>query len=62
MQLTLDELKDKNDADDVVIESQGIKIVYHSDIEGYVKDSVVDYETSWFKRGFLLRGSQMSSC
>jgi Fe-S cluster assembly iron-binding protein IscA len=59
LQLTLDELKNK---DDVVEESQGITIVYSSDIEEYVHNSVVDYSNSWFERGFVIRGARTSSC
>ena len=59
LQLTLDELKDEND---MIIESQGITVVYQNDIEGYVKNSIVDYSNSWFERGFVIRGSGLSSC
>jgi Fe-S cluster assembly iron-binding protein IscA len=55
----VDELKDEND---VVVESQGITVVYNSDIEGYVCSTVIDYSDSWFERGFIIRGSQLSSC
>ncbi len=46
----------------MVAESQGITIVYDSELEGYVRNSVVDYANSWFERGFVIRGSQLSSC
>jgi Fe-S cluster assembly iron-binding protein IscA len=59
LQLTLDELKNQND---VVVESQGIKVVYNSDIEEYVSSSVVDYSNSWFERGFVIRGGRTPSC
>ena len=47
---------------DVVVEAQGITVVYNSDIEGYVNNSVVDYSNSWLDRGFVIRGSEVSSC
>lgn len=59
MELTLDELKYKND---IVEESEGIKIVYNSDIKGYVNNSVVDYSNRWFERGFVIKGAGVSSC
>jgi Fe-S cluster assembly iron-binding protein IscA len=59
LQLTLDELKNK---EDVIVESQGIKVVYDSDIEPYVKDLIVDYSDHWYERGFVLRGARTSSC
>jgi len=59
LQLTLDELKDEND---IIVESQGITIVYNSDLEGQVNKTVVDYSDSWFERGFIIRGSGLSSC
>lgn len=59
LELTLDELKNP---EDVVVESQGITIVYDSDLEDYVHNSVVDYANSWFERGFVIRGARTSSC
>lgn len=59
LQLTLDELKNQ---DDVVIESQGITVIYNSDIEEYVQDSIVDYSKNWFQRGLVIRGAKTSTC
>ena len=59
MKLTLDELKNK---DDIVEESEEVKIVYSSDIKEYVNNSVVDYSNIWFERGFVLKGAGASSC
>ena len=59
LQLTLDELKDEND---IVVESQGIMIVYNSGIEEYIQNSIVDYSNSWYERGFVIKGSRLSSC
>jgi len=59
LQLTLDELKNEKD---IVVESEGITVVYNSEIEGYVQNSVIDYQDSWFGRGFVIRGSELSSC
>lgn len=57
MQLTLDELKREND---VVVESEGIKIVFEKDLQVYLDRAVIDYANSWFERGFVIRGT--SSC
>ena len=46
----------------MVVESQGITVVYQSDIEGYLQNSIVDYSDSWYERGFVIRGSRLSSC
>lgn len=59
LQLTLDELKNQ---DDVVIESQGITVIYNSDIEEYVQDSIIDYSKNWFQRGLVIRGAKTSTC
>ncbi len=56
MKLALDGFKEKND---VIIESQGIKVVYHPDLEAYLKNAVVNYENKWYKRGFVLDGLQL---
>jgi len=57
--MTLDESKKRND---IVIESQGIKIVYEADLEAYIKDSVIAYSNRWFNRGIVLKGSTYSAC
>lgn len=59
LNLTLDELKNKND---VVVEYEGIKIIYNSSIKKYVKNTVIDYANNWFQRGFVIRGDMTSSC
>lgn len=59
LHLTLDELKNEND---IVIEAQGIKVVYNSDIKEYVQNSIIDYSNSWFQRGFIIKGANTSSC
>lgn len=59
MQLALDELKNQ---DDIAIVSQGINVVYNSDLERYVENSLIDYSNNWFERGFVIRGGITSSC
>lgn len=59
LNLTLDELKNKND---VVVEYEGIIIIYNSSIKKYVKNTVIDYANNWFQRGFVIRGDMTSSC
>lgn len=59
LELTLDELKNHSD---IVVESQGITVVYDSGIEQYVRNSIVDYVNSWFEKGFVIRGGRTSSC
>jgi len=49
--LTLDELK--ND-DDVVEESEGIKVVYKSEFKGWLKGALIYYSNSWFSKGFAI--------
>jgi Fe-S cluster assembly iron-binding protein IscA len=46
----------------MVIESEGIKIVFESDFEEYLKGTVIDYSDSWYRRGFTIRGGSMSTC
>lgn len=57
--MTLDESRKRND---IVVESQGIKIVYEADLEAYVRDSVIDYSNRWFNKGIVLKGSVYSAC
>lgn len=57
--LTLDELIEE---DDIVMESEGIKVVYSSNLEIYLNETVIDYSDNWFSRGFSIRGGNTSSC
>ena len=59
LQITLDELKDE---DDVLVESEGLKIVYSSMLERYVNNCIIDYSNRWFEHGFVIRGANVSSC
>ena len=58
-ELTLDELKGEND---IIIESNGVKIVYDSEFEYYLNDAVIGYSDNWFSRGFTISGRAVSSC
>jgi len=58
-QLALDELKGEND---IIVESEGIKVIYDSEFKDYLKDVVINYSDSWFNRGFNIRGGNLSSC
>jgi Fe-S cluster assembly iron-binding protein IscA len=40
----------------------GVKIVYDKAIEGYLKNSTVDYSDRWYEKGFILRGPGVGSC
>ncbi|HZK71413.1 MAG TPA: hypothetical protein VFD03_07835 [Clostridia bacterium] len=44
------------------MESQGITVIYSSDIEEYVQNANVDYANNWLERGFVIRGAGVSSC
>ena len=59
LQLTLDELKNE---EDVIVESQGIKVIYKADLESYLSSSLIDYSNRWFERGFHISGARTSSC
>ena len=59
LNLTLDELK--KGEDDTIVESEGVKIIYTSNLETYLNGRVIDYSNSWFRRGFFISGSN-SSC
>jgi Fe-S cluster assembly iron-binding protein IscA len=47
---------------DTVVESQEIKVVYETSIEGYVQNAIVDFSDSWYSKGFTIRGGALSSC
>lgn len=59
LSLTLDELTHQGD---ISVESQGITVVYDSNLEHYVSDSVIDYSDSSFNRGFSIKSEGLSSC
>lgn len=58
-QLALEELKDQND---VVVESQGVKVIYASELNPYLNEALIDYSNNWFSRGFTINGGNSSSC
>ncbi len=53
LHLALDELSHDTD---IVVESQGVKIVYDANIENYIANTVIDYSANYFTRGFYVRG------
>lgn len=57
--MALDESQNK---DDIMIESEGIKVVYNSGIQEHIKDLEIDYADSMYEKGFVIRGSGLSSC
>ena len=59
LKLTLDGLSNEKDT---VVESQEVKVVYETSIEGYVENAIVDYSDSWYSKGFTIRGGALSSC
>jgi Fe-S cluster assembly iron-binding protein IscA len=48
--------------DDVVVESNDIKIVFSKDLEGSLNNVVVDYINKWYSKGFRLLGTSTGSC
>lgn len=59
MSLALDESKNE---EDVIIESNDIKVVYSKDLQKYLNDIVIDYIDKWYSRGFRLLGANTGSC
>jgi len=59
LDLTLDESKKEND---IIEESEGIKIVYDKDLGEFLQNSTIDYSDNWFQRGFIIRGGNTSCC
>ena len=58
-ELTLDELKGEND---IIVETEGIKVIYDSEFKDYLNGVVINYSDNWFKRGFIISGESLSSC
>lgn len=57
--MSLDETKQKGD---VVVESNGVKVVYAKQVEHYVAKSMIDYRDKWYNRGFRLVNLPFGSC
>lgn len=57
--MALDEHKNEND---VVVESQGIKIIYERELEDFIKGAEIDYSDNWYNRGFSISSGSTSSC
>ena len=37
-------------------------VVFDSELEAYVRETMIDYSDAWYKRGFSIRGGGMSTC
>ncbi|PKM84650.1 MAG: hypothetical protein CVU86_06360 [Firmicutes bacterium HGW-Firmicutes-11] len=48
--------------DDLLVESNGIKVVFSKDLEGYVNGLKLDYTDTGFNKGFRLTGGGIGSC
>lgn len=59
MSLALDESKNE---DDIVVESNEVKVVYSKDLEETLTNVVVDYVDKWYSKGFRLLGTRTGSC
>jgi len=59
LNLALDELKN---ADDIVVESNDVKVVYSRELDGTMNNVVVDYIDKWYSKGFRLLGTTTGSC
>lgn len=57
--LALEELEGENDT---VLESNGVKIIYLKDLEGYLSGLTLEYSDEWYNKGFSLSGGQSSCC
>lgn len=57
--VTLDELQHDND---VVVEQDGVKVVYQPDLEQFLRNSTVDYLKFLFVKRFIIKGGVSSSC
>jgi Fe-S cluster assembly iron-binding protein IscA len=49
--LALEELQD---AEDMIVESNGMKIVYAKELDAYINGLTLDYSDKWYNRGFRL--------
>jgi Fe-S cluster assembly iron-binding protein IscA len=47
---------------DKTIESNGISLVYNPGIEEQLSNLMIDYEDSLLQHGFVIKGSDISSC
>ena len=59
LQLTLDGSKEDND---ILQESEGIKVVFNADIEHMVQNAHIDFSQGIFGRGFEIKGPNTSNC
>lgn len=57
--LTLEESKGEND---IVVEAEGMKVIYDKEFVYYLDDATLDYNDEDYGRGFILTGGKLSSC
>lgn len=56
--LTLDELKGEND---IVVESEGIKVIYDIKLNCYLDEAMIDYSDNWYGSIFVISGVKLST-
>jgi Fe-S cluster assembly iron-binding protein IscA len=56
--MALDEPTEKDEK----VEVQGISFIYQKSDEGYMKNSVIDFQDSFFGRGFVVRSATSGFC
>lgn len=57
--MSLDEKKRKGD---IVVETNGVKVVYTKQIEGHINTATIDYRDKWYDRGFRITNLPFRSC
>lgn len=55
-------LEESMKEDDMVVESNNVKVVFSKNLQGHVKNTVIDYSDKWYARGFRLLGTSFGSC
>ena len=51
--LALDELKGEND---IVLESEGVRVIYGSEFDRNLNEAVIDYSDNWYNPMFVISG------
>lgn len=59
LKIVLDEQKGE---EDIIIDIDGIKVIYDNSLNPYVKNIIIDYSSVWVIGGFLIRGGGRGCC
>lgn len=48
--------------DDLVVETNGVRVIYHKDLDNHIYNLTLDYGDRWYNKGFRFTGKGTGVC